>query len=90
MKKQSLIAQLAGRILAFDAANIPPDVAVQGKHLLLDAIGCALAVYEEDAFESALAAVQEIGGARHCSLAWDWSKAARAGRSPGTARTNLH
>lgn len=68
MNKQPLIAQLADWIVAFDAANIPPDVAVQAKQLLLDAIGCALAAHGEEAFESALAAVQEIGGAPHCSV----------------------
>jgi len=68
MNNQSLIAQLANWIVAFDAAQIPPDVAVQAKHLLLDAIGCALAAHEEEAFESALAAVQEIGGSPHCSV----------------------
>jgi len=68
MNKQSLIAQLADWIVAFDTANIPPDVIVQAKQLLLDAIGCALAAHEQEAFESALAAVQEIGGLPHCSV----------------------
>ena len=68
MNKPSLIAQLADWIVAFEAANIPPEVAVQAKQLLLDAIGCALAAHEQEAFESALAAVQEIGGLPHCSV----------------------
>ena len=68
MNKPSLIAQLAEWIIAFDAAKIPPEVARQAKQLLLDAIGCALAAHEEEVFEAALAAVQEIGGAPHCSV----------------------
>jgi 2-methylcitrate dehydratase len=68
MHKPPLIAQLADWIVAFDAKKIPPEVTAHTKHLLLDTIGCALAAHEEEAFESALATVREIGGVPHCSV----------------------
>jgi 2-methylcitrate dehydratase len=65
---EPLIKQLASWVVAFDAAKIPNNVVVQAKLLLLDAIGCALAAREEQAFEAALATVREIGGAPQCTV----------------------
>jgi 2-methylcitrate dehydratase len=68
MNNEPLIRQLANWIVSFDAAETPTDVISQAKLLLLDTLGCAVAAQEEDSFEAALAAVQEIGGNPQCSV----------------------
>jgi len=68
MKNESLIEQLADWVVSFDAGKIPPDVAAQAKHLLLDTLGCALAAHNEDAFQAASATINEIDGAAHCTV----------------------
>ena len=68
MNSEPLLMQLANWVVGFDAGKIPTEVAAQARLLLLDAIGCALAAREEQAFEAALATMKEIGGAPECTV----------------------
>jgi 2-methylcitrate dehydratase PrpD len=45
MSDVTMVKRLADWIVSFAAETIPPDVSVQAKHLLLDAIGCGLAAH---------------------------------------------
>ena len=68
MSGEPLVRRLANWIVSFDPSKIPPEVVVQAKLLLLDALGCAVAAQAEHTFESALAAVQELGGNPACTV----------------------
>ena len=66
--KTPLVTQLAQRLLEFDARDVPDDVAVQTKLLILDSIGCALAAREEHAYQRAFRTFDALGGAAECTI----------------------
>jgi len=63
-----LVKQIAGWALDFDSAEIPPEVMLQAKLIVLDSIGCALAAREEAVYLSAARALNALGGAEECTV----------------------
>src|SRR5262245_18239311 len=66
--KTPLVKQIAERILEFNSKSIPENALRHAKFLILDSIGCALAVRGEHAFERALHTFEAIGGTPECTI----------------------
>jgi 2-methylcitrate dehydratase len=62
------VEQLAQWVLAPSAQDIPAAAIAQAKLLLLDAIGCGYAAFEEESTEAVLAALKDMGGAPQCTV----------------------
>lgn len=62
------VEQLAGWILAPRAEDIPAAAADQAKLLLLDAIGCGYAAFDEDGAQAVLATLKDMGGSPQCTV----------------------
>lgn len=59
----TIAARLAGFTAALDIARVPERVRERAKHLILDAVGCALAATKFDFAGPTLRALQGLGGA---------------------------
>jgi 2-methylcitrate dehydratase len=62
------IERLAEWILATRTQDIPAPAVNQAKLLLLDAIGCGFAAFEEDAARVMLDTLKDMGGAPQCTV----------------------
>jgi len=62
------LERLAEWILKQRAEDIPAAAVNQAKLLLLDAIGCGYAAFDEEGAHSVLATLKELGGAPHCTV----------------------
>src|SRR3954451_18515857 len=62
------VEQLAQWVLAPRAQDIPAAAIAQAKLLLLDAIGCGYAAFEEESSLAVLAALKDMGGAPQCTV----------------------
>ncbi len=55
-------ARLAGFAAAIEAESVPAEVRLRAKHLMLDAVGCALAARRFPFAPASLSALRELGG----------------------------
>jgi 2-methylcitrate dehydratase len=62
------IEQLATWVLAQRTQDLPEAAITQAKVLMLDAIGCGYAAYEEEAAHAVLATLKDMGGAPQCTV----------------------
>jgi 2-methylcitrate dehydratase len=62
------VEQLANWVLATRTSDVPEAAINQAKVLLLDAIGCGFAAFEEDAAIAVLDTLKDMGGAPHCTV----------------------
>jgi 2-methylcitrate dehydratase len=62
------VEQLAQWVLAPRAQDIPAAAIAQAKLLLLDAIGCGYAAFEEESSLAVLAALKDMGGTPQCTV----------------------
>jgi 2-methylcitrate dehydratase len=69
-----LVRRLAQSVLDVDASSISVDVALHTKMLILDALGCALAAGEEDAYVRARKTFESLGGNPECTIIGSWRR----------------
>ena len=62
------VEQLATWALAQRTQDIPANAIAQAKLLMLDAIGCGYAAYNEEAAHAVLEALRDMGGAPQCTV----------------------
>src|SRR5712691_9183964 len=62
------VEQLANWALQPRAQDIPGTAVDQAKLLMLDAIGCGYAAFDEEAAHAVLATLKEMGGAPQCTV----------------------
>jgi 2-methylcitrate dehydratase len=66
--RPALVKQLARWVLDIDASSIPAHVALQTKLLILDALACAFAAREGQAYRRAMKVFESIGGNAECTI----------------------